>query len=115
MYSDRYKLGFDGNMYEIAYSDKRGVNQILGDDFQTYLVKTQPNPIKVFKNIEELKNYRCSQVNPYPTVELNGEGEIDCSKETGICYINARKNSKVSMRAPNQCKKKFDRNKAWLR
>ena len=115
VYPDRYILGFDRYMYEIAYSDERNVTQKLGNDFQIHLVKPQPIPIRVFKNVEELKDYECSQVNPPPKIELDGEGEVDCSEETGICFINAPKNSKVSMRASNQYKKMFDRNKAWLR
>ena len=115
VYPDRYIIGLDGYMYEIAYSGDMNTTQRLGKDFQKYLVKAQPIPIKDFRDVEELKKYLCLQVNPPPKIELDGEGEVDCSRETGICFTNAPKNSKVSMRAPNHYKKLFDRNKGWLK
>jgi hypothetical protein len=34
--------------------------------------------------------------------------------DTGICFINAPKGTRVSVGAPKGYKKMFDRNKAWV-
>jgi ribosomal protein S27AE len=114
VHPDRYIIGNDGYLYKIANAGENGVITVIGNDNRNYIVINKPMRIRLLKGFNELNDYKCAQPNPCPMVKLNGEGNVDCTEDTGICYINASKGTKASVGAPKGYKKIFDRNIVWL-
>jgi len=105
----------NGFLYKIANKNEHGSIKVVGYDNREYYVKIKPKRFKLNKDFAKIKNSRCSEPSPPPTVKFYGEGNADCDENTGICEVNAPKDAKFSVDALKGYKLMSDSNRFWLK